>query len=902
MTDSVERLTASLADRYRIERELGQGGMATVYLAHDLKHDRPVAIKVLRPELAAVIGAERFLSEIKTTANLQHPHILPLFDSGVATLDSGLSTPGSQLLFYVMPFVEGESLRDRLTRDKQLSITDAVRIATEVAGALDYAHRRGIVHRDIKPENILLHDGRALVADFGIALAASRAGDSRMTQTGMSLGTPAYMSPEQAMGERDIGPRSDLYALGAMTYEMLVGDPPFTGSTVQSIVAKVMTEKPIPPSRIRDTIPPSVEHAVLTALQKLPADRFASAKEFSEALVTTSASSGTYAPTVATATTRPTRPTRPTRLTRLNRPVTLAASALIFTAAGAAGWLMRGSPRAGPTIYDAALPDSAAITFAATTSTNAFGSARRNLSISPEGDFVVYASRSGDSTRFWYRSLKDASSHPISGSEGGTGPRISPDGSRIAYTDGNRVMLLPIAGGEPRMLLDAQVPGTPEWVSNTEIFVQQRTGSRFTWLDPEGGVTRTVEVTRPCTMGHWIPEHRQVICSYNGTASIVDPTSREEWNLRVARPDGSPGALLAGNGFQIVDGAYVLYMSVDGVLRAAPYDHKRHVAGRSVTLNGGVRGEALGDVQIDLAPNGTLVFAPGVNAMVGQVVRLRPGKPPEPLLPEVAGFQRIDLSRDGRWLAAAVQVADGQELRLYDLRDGQRRTVLGAELVRHPLWSPNGDRLLVATRDSSLSSLLMATPGSDHKPDTLLAVQGAALAVDPLDYPDGHTVLIQDWGTNVTRRIDPAVSPVHFDTVLTTARFPSIAPGGKHIVYQDGGASGVLVTTYPVAGRRWQVAADGVEPLWLSSTQLLYRTGVSWYLTRINPTTGEPTGPATLWGRDPRFNDTSGWSNRPDWDGGIIYVQGPAEVSATYLRVVPNWVAQMKKAVAEANH
>jgi len=311
MTDSVERLTASLADRYRIERELGQGGMATVCLAHDLKHDRPVAIKVLRPELAAVIGAERFLSEIKTTANLQHPHILPLFDSGVATLDSGLSTPGSQLLFYVMPFVEGESLRDRLTRDKQLSITDAVRIATEVAGALDYAHRRGIVHRDIKPENILLHDGRALVADFGIALAASRAGDSRMTQTGMSLGTPAYMSPEQAMGERDIGPRSDLYALGAMTYEMLVGDPPFTGSTVQSIVAKVMTEKPIPPSRIRDTIPPSVEHAVLTALQKLPADRFASAKEFSEALVTTSASSGTYAPTVATATTPPRPPPPP---------------------------------------------------------------------------------------------------------------------------------------------------------------------------------------------------------------------------------------------------------------------------------------------------------------------------------------------------------------------------------------------------------------------------------------------------------------------------------------------------------------------------------------------------------------------------------------------------------------
>jgi eukaryotic-like serine/threonine-protein kinase len=234
MSAPLDRLAAALADRYRIERELGAGGMATVYLAHDLKHDRKVAVKVLRPELAAVIGAERFLSEIKTTANLQHPHILPLFDSGAA----------DSFLFYVMPFIEGESLRDRLNREKQLPITDAVRIATEVASALDYAHRHNVIHRDIKPENVLLHDGQALVADFGIALAASKAGGSRMTETGLSLGTPHYMSPEQAMGQREITPRSDVYALGAMTYEMLLGEPPFTGPTAQSIVAKVMTEKP----------------------------------------------------------------------------------------------------------------------------------------------------------------------------------------------------------------------------------------------------------------------------------------------------------------------------------------------------------------------------------------------------------------------------------------------------------------------------------------------------------------------------------------------------------------------------------------------------------------------------------------------------------------------------------
>jgi len=282
MTDLPGRLTAALSDRYRLERELGQGGMATVYLAQDLKHDRKVAVKVLRPELAAVIGAERFLTEIKTTANLQHPHILPLFDSGRTGGQADGRT--DDFLFYVMPFVEGESLRDRLSREKQLPVADAIRIASEVASALDYAHRHNVIHRDIKPENILLHDGSALVADFGIALAASRAGGTRMTETGMSLGTPHYMSPEQAMGERELTARSDIYALGAMTYEMLLGEPPFTGPTAQSIVAKVMTEKPAPMVARRDRIPPAVEEAVLTALEKLPADRWASAAEFAAAL------------------------------------------------------------------------------------------------------------------------------------------------------------------------------------------------------------------------------------------------------------------------------------------------------------------------------------------------------------------------------------------------------------------------------------------------------------------------------------------------------------------------------------------------------------------------------------------------------------------------------------------
>ena len=274
MTEPRSSLVTALANRYRIERELGQGGMATVYLAEDLRHDRKVAIKVLRPELAAVIGAERFLREIKTIATLQHPHILGLIDSGEA----------NGTAWYVMPFVEGESLRDRLRREKHLPIADALRLATEVAAALDYAHRHGVIHRDIKPENILLHDGSALVADFGIALAVSSAGGNRMTETGMSLGTPHYMSPEQAMGEREITVRSDVYALGCVTYEMLTGDPPFIGSTAQAIIAKVMTEKPAGIRRQRDRVSEEVEDAVLTALEKLPADRFATAAEFAAAL------------------------------------------------------------------------------------------------------------------------------------------------------------------------------------------------------------------------------------------------------------------------------------------------------------------------------------------------------------------------------------------------------------------------------------------------------------------------------------------------------------------------------------------------------------------------------------------------------------------------------------------
>ena len=467
-------LTHALSGRYEIEREVGAGGMATVYLARDAKHARQVALKVLHPDLAAALGPERFLTEIRTTANLQHPHILPLHDSGDA----------DGHLFYVMPFVAGETLRQRLERETQLPIDDAVRIAREVLSALDYAHRQRIVHRDIKPENILLHDDAALVADFGIALAVQSAGGQRMTQTGLSLGTPQYMSPEQAMGEKHIDGRADVYATGAVLYEMLTGEPPFSGATVQAIVAKVMTERPMSPRTVRDTIPAHVEAAVMRSLAKLPADRFATAKDFSDALDGRGASS-TAAGVATRASSAPGRRVVPW----------LVAGALGVLAGGAAvqGWRSSGEVP----------PESVRFTVEPPTGMAFFdGGSRRPFALSADGKAVLFTA--GPGAALFLRRLDRLEPVRLDGVERPHDFQFSADAEWVAWTGGTtslNLKMVRVSGGDAagaQTILADSAPRYFAWTRGENLVYTDIDGL---WRVPaRGGAPRRI-ATRDTTGG-----------------------------------------------------------------------------------------------------------------------------------------------------------------------------------------------------------------------------------------------------------------------------------------------------------------------------------------------------------------------------------------------------------------
>ncbi|MFN8801191.1 MAG: protein kinase domain-containing protein, partial [Gemmatimonas sp.] len=429
MSDVVPRLTAALADRYRVDRELGAGGMATVYLAHDLRHEREVAIKVLHPDLGAALGAERFLSEIKTTAKLQHPHILPLLDSGAA----------DGLLYYVMPYVRGETLRTRLERESQLPVADALLIAREVADALSEAHGQGIVHRDIKPENILLQGGHALVADFGIALAVQQAGGQRMTQTGLSLGTPQYMAPEQAMGDKAVDHRADQYALAAVTYEMLTSEPPHTGTNPQAIVAKLLTEAVRPATVLRPSVPAHVDAAIRRALEKLPADRFASTKGFADALKRPGLTGDTGFATAV-------RP-QPRWRRLLSSPLWGAAG--VAALATAVGITQRTAAPTLPVVrFSLPLADNQAGTVLGV---------GEKLAIAPDGRTIAYIAATASNGLLYVRRLDELTPRALPGTEGARAPFFSPDGKWVAFVARGKLRKVSVEGGPVTELTDGSI-------------------------------------------------------------------------------------------------------------------------------------------------------------------------------------------------------------------------------------------------------------------------------------------------------------------------------------------------------------------------------------------------------------------------------------------------------------
>jgi len=813
MSEAVARLSAALAERYRIERELGQGGMATVYLAEDLRHHRRVALKVLRAELAAVIGADRFLHEITTTANLQHPHILTLHDSG--TVDG--------TVFYVMPFVDGESLRDRLNREKQLPVEDAVRIAREVASALDYAHRHGVIHRDIKPENILLHDGSALVADFGIALAASKTGGNRMTETGMSLGTPHYMSPEQAMGERELDARSDVYALGCVLYEMLSGEPPFTGPTAQAIIARVVTEDPRSLTLQRKTIPPGIEAAVRMALQKLPADRFASAAQFSEALAKRD-----FTTTMVSAA------TPLTAEHRTWKGVALGAAAVAVAAISLFAWTwLRPEPARPVARYGLAFPPEQQI----------LDESNPTFALAPDGSFIVYVGPGEGGGQLWIKPRERYDATPLAGTAGARAPSVSPDGAWIAFTAGNAIRKIPTAGGTAITVADSantllRTPVT--WLDDgTVVFIGRDWNIRR--VNAAGGAS-TVSWQNPAGRFPFFP------AALPGARGVVFALCdaacrdvRELWVLDLR--SGEAKRLLPEGwwGFHAPTG-HLLYTLSDGRLFAARFDLDRlELSGDAVPVLDQVK---LDGAVTDLAisRNGTLLMMAGTSIPPGpsqQAVWVgRDGG----IAPVDTGW-RFDSSRNSGWalspdgtrMAIGLGSDAGDDIWVKDLVGGQlsRLTFHENEDAR-PRWSADGRSILFLGRrgDSAISALYSKRADGIGEEELLLRMPTSIW--EAVRSPDGKWILTRAGGTSgqtggrdvfgIQPGIDTSPKPILNGAFDESAA--AISPDGRWLAYESNESSRkeIYVRPFPdTESGRWQVSTGGgSHPLWARNGRELF--------------------------------------------------------------------------------
>ena len=824
-----ERLANALVGTYRVERELGAGGMATVYLAHDLKHDRDVAIKVLHPDLGAALGAERFLAEIKTTAKLQHPHILPLLDSGAA----------DGLLFYVMPYVRGETLRTRLERERQLPVDDAVRIASEVAGALDHAHKQGIIHRDIKPENILQQDGHALVADFGIALALQQAGGQRITQTGLSLGTPAYMSPEQASADRTLDARSDQYALAAVLFEMLDGEAPFTGATAAATIARLMIERPRRVDERRPAVPAGVANAVQRALEKLPADRFASCAAFAESLRDT-------APAMRQAMTPP--------VTRQSRRL-LALIGLAVAVATGAGWLLGHRTPAG--VSAASAPGSRLALLIPPDLRVARSMQTRVIAISADGREVFFhGSTPGRSDFRLYRQAIDAETAiAVPNSEGLTNPVPSLDGEWLAAkNEAKGLVLLPLTGEAADLRQIAPGPAVKlAWHTDGRAYF---TGGDYRTVERVDPKTRTVQtvVTVP-EPGVWMQQVRP-----DGAKALVIVAGVAISQGRPALLDLKTGALERLLNDELSDARYAGGLFVgrrgDGALLSWALDASgtKPIGPPVVLATSLATVGRTGESQFDIAPNGTAVY--GRQPLSTLVLVDRTGKETE-VSEERDQWHNPRFSPDGGRLLVDRTNADGRNVWIVELAS---RAVSRATVARNghdAIWTKDGRALLFLSNESGpLGLRRVLASGSAAVAESLLT-RGDVGPPNAL-LPDGSPVIasVGSGGDGFDLAIvrNGGAGPLE---ALLTARgnqtSPTVSTDGRWLAFTDdrSGRDEVAVRRID-GGELIPVSADGGrEPAWSVDGRSLYYLGDTpagprMFVATFDPTAGRVGVPTSL--------------------------------------------------------
>ncbi len=862
----LDKLRTALNDRYRIEREIGAGGMATVYLAHDLRHDRDVAIKVLHPDLAAALGAERFLAEIKTTAKLQHPHILPLLDSGEA----------DGLLYYVMPYISGESLRNRLDRETQLAVDDAVRIAREVLSALESAHKHGVVHRDIKPENILLHEDQALVADFGIALAVSAAGGPRMTQTGLSLGTPAYMAPEQAMGERVVDGRADIYALGAVLYEMLVGEAPFTGPSVQAIVARVMTESPRPVTGQRRSVPEHVNAAVLRALEKLPADRFHSAAEFSNALVnpafTTRAAESTSSSK------------RPSSKTIFNRPLipwgiaAVAALAAIFFATRG----NRGRADKTPTYVSIDLPKDVELPP---------GSAEV-IGISDDGMTLAFAGMIGGRPQLFLRRLDEDVARPVKGGTTNAGSAaFSADGKWLAFNADQKVWKVPVKGGPPTAIASSSW-AQMTWVGNDALIYTKSYDVGLSRVSAEGRDTATLTVPdkKKGELGHWwpqlLPDGDHVLFT-----NYVTPADRSKLEV-ISLKDRKRQVVLEGGYFgRYVDG-HLLFVR-NGAIETVQFDPK------SLKTSGSVVSLPL-DVDISppnglagfaMAPNGTLAYRTDALKEIALTWSDENGNE-EAAIDSLGRYTDWAASPDGKKIAV---VRDG-DVWVYDRQRSLFIRLTNTEQIeRDPVWSPDSREVFYVRDVPQYDIFKRAADGS--RPEELVVTSGSDKRVTSIS-PDGRTILYNTDSTGENDIFATSANPAAHARPIsiisgagnqTDARF---SPDGTWITYtsNESGRSEIFLAPYPTdrGPARQQISVGGGRGSdWGDWRTIYYGWSGRIMKVKVDPKSGDIGRPETINKIQPMLGWTIGR------DGRFIVGRASKGSERHSIKVILNWASTL---------